>query len=729
MADERNKAHSFLKGGSLSFEEADRVWRQLKQLDELSLARTVLEQVRDKKGLLDALPSQRKLRRELCQQEALLTSKDPELSSAIRHDRALEILSEEFDLEDEGLDGDAETLGIAGGICKRRWAELGQHEDLRRAADLYRRGAGDDLGKDAYAHINAAFVDDLLASIGDNPDKRQMEATVLRKRIVEKLPDSGTWWNAASRAEALFGLGRYAEAKGAIETVEERPAPWKMETTARQLATLAHLREKEPLKNPDIHAFFSTLLPGASDAIRSAFVGKVGLALSGGGFRASFYHLGVLARLAELNVLRHLDVLSCVSGGSIVGACYWLALRTRLQARPRMEHQDYIEIVRNLITHFENAVAMDLRGKIQPSKAALAFRFLVRKEKGAMDPDETAKQLDEHFYQPLGSQFMDELPFEPADHDPELTGSAKFHPGRHNWMRAHKVPALVLNATTVNTGHLWHFTPTWMGESPWAVNEAADSVPRLEWSWYQPKVGWRMSLARAVAASAAVPGLFAPLRIRDAYEDLQVELVDGGVHDNQGSVALLAMNCNVLLVSDAAGQLLLERHPKVGLKGLASYAARSMSTLMERIRQAHQTDLAARCRSGLLRGLMFLHMKAGLDGDTIRLSFSQEPFEIRRSPLSPSGVRKDFQEALAELRTDLDAFSLDESRSLMACGYQMAQKAFQRDLAALTELWDEPAAADWPFEEMLGEITSTDVATERRQEILDSLRRGSKIQL
>jgi hypothetical protein len=30
---------------------------------------------------------------------------------------------------------------------------------------------------------------------------------------------------------------------------------------------------------------------------------------------------------------------------------------------------------------------------------------------------------------------------------------------------------------------------------------------------------------------------------------------------------------------------------------------------------------------------------------------------LRREPLSPSGVRKDFQQALAELRTDIDAFT------------------------------------------------------------------------
>jgi predicted acylesterase/phospholipase RssA len=110
-----------------------------------------------------------------------------------------------------------------------------------------------------------------------------------------------------------------------------------------------------------------------------------------------------------------------------------------------------------------------------------------------------------------------------------------------------------------------------MGESPWAVHETADSVPRLEWSWYEPNAGWQMELGRAVAASACVPGLFAPLCIDGAYKDFQVQLVDGGVYDNQGTVSLLALNCNVLLVSDAAGQLLLESTSAPGLKGLLKY--------------------------------------------------------------------------------------------------------------------------------------------------------------
>ena len=47
---------------------------------------------------------------------------------------------------------------------------------------------------------------------------------------------------------------------------------------------------------------------------------RIGLALSGGGFRAAAFHLGVLRRLKALNLLDKLDLLSCVSGGSIAGA-------------------------------------------------------------------------------------------------------------------------------------------------------------------------------------------------------------------------------------------------------------------------------------------------------------------------------------------------------------------------------------------------------------------------
>jgi predicted acylesterase/phospholipase RssA len=728
----QERARAFLAGEQVAFEQVDALWRQLKRNDELHLARAVLARLRaDKDALVDRLPSKRAIREQLCQQEALLTSKDPELSAAVCHDRALEILEEEFDLADEALD-DAETLGIAGGILKRRWLQLGRGEDLRRAAAYYGRAAQGDLGTEGYAQINSAFVEDLLAAAGDAPDDRRDRARQLRQRIVTDLPaDPDNWWNVASRAEALFGLGRYEEATAALDS-KSRPEPWQLRSTAEQLAHLAHLQlgGQRLADVPAIAGFFQVLLGHNAEAVESAFIGKVGLALSGGGFRASFYHLGVLARLAEIDALRHLEVLSCVSGGSIVGACYWLALRRRLLDSRPLAAESYIELVVALIEHFEKAVSSNLRGAVQPSRFQI-LRRVVGGERGVLDPAATADALEREFYRPLvegsGPLYMDEIAFTPADHDAQRTGSELFNPRRHNWLRAHKVPALLLNATTVNTGHGWHFTPTWMGESPWSPYETADSIPRLEWSYYEPAAGWRIRVAEAVAASAAVPGLFAPLALDGAYEDLEVELVDGGVYDNQGAATLLAQDCNVVLVSDAAGQLTLQSKPQAGLTGLADSAMRSVSTLMERVRQANYSDLSARVRSGLLRGLMFLHMKAGLDADTIRLRFSQATYEVRRTALTPAGVRKEFQAALADLRTDLDAFSLDESRSLMACGYQMASKSLSRDLRGILESPPQAPQGAWVFADHLAEITSTATSTPRREEILAALRGGSRL--
>jgi len=731
MSEAVEAARRFIAGEHFSFAEADGVWRELKAQDELSLARLVVGRLEAEEGVIDGIPSTA-ARDELCQQHAFLTSKDPELSPATRHDMALDVLHRGFkELEDEGF-VDPETLGIAGGIHKRRWRELGQLEDLRHSGVYYQRAARGPLGQEGYSQINAAFVQDLLAAAGDDPENRRRRARELRERIVGDLEPTSGWWNAASRAEAHLGLGNLKEATAAIKTAKGI-APWKLQTTARQLAELAHLHsrgEGSPLDDAQTEEFFRTLLGDSAEAMRSAFVGKVGLALSGGGFRASFYHLGVLARLAELGALRHIEVLSCVSGGSIVGAYYWLGLRKRLLQEPQMGHRDYVDLVSDLIGKFEEAVATDLRSQLDTGAGSILWRFL-KGERGALDPSKAADILEETFFLPLaevkGPLFMHDVAFTPLDHDAELTGSPGFNPRKHNWLRANNVPALVINATTINTGHAWHFTPTWMGESPWSVHEAADSVPRLEWAWYRPESGWQIRLAEAVAASAAVPGLFSPLRIPDAYDGLTVELVDGGVYDNQGTTTLLAQGCNVILVSDAAGQLKLQRRPQTGLKGLGAYARRSMDTLMERIRQSNYADLAARLRTGLIRGLMLLHMKAGLDADPIRLSFSQASFDLERSQLSPSGVRRDFQSVLGDLRTDLDAFTEDEARYLMACGYCMTERAVERELSQIPELVETPIEGDWVFSEAVGEITSTSPPTDARRRLLDTLTRGSEI--
>ena len=56
-----------------------------------------------------------------------------------------------------------------------------------------------------------------------------------------------------------------------------------------------------------------------------------GLALAGGGYRASLFHLGVTRRLHELGALQQTTRLSSVSGGSILAG--FLAHRMLVQER------------------------------------------------------------------------------------------------------------------------------------------------------------------------------------------------------------------------------------------------------------------------------------------------------------------------------------------------------------------------------------------------------------
>ena len=56
---------------------------------------------------------------------------------------------------------------------------------------------------------------------------------------------------------------------------------------------------------------------GPEGRLPAQSVGKIGIALSGGGVRATVFHLGVLARLAEDSLLESISFISSVSGGSL----------------------------------------------------------------------------------------------------------------------------------------------------------------------------------------------------------------------------------------------------------------------------------------------------------------------------------------------------------------------------------------------------------------------------
>src|SRR4029079_19504504 len=96
--DTGSHARKFLRGEQLKFAEANELWKRLKGEDQLSLARQVLRLLREKPLCLsDGAPNDTRTREIRCRQEALLTSRDPELDSAARHDEALNLLATEFE--------------------------------------------------------------------------------------------------------------------------------------------------------------------------------------------------------------------------------------------------------------------------------------------------------------------------------------------------------------------------------------------------------------------------------------------------------------------------------------------------------------------------------------------------------------------------------------------------------------------------------------------------------
>lgn len=680
----------------------------LRDHQQFGYARRLLERVRE------SADTER-----LRQQHALCTYKDLELAASLRLDAALRILEHGGPLRQSTS---AETLGIAGAIYKRRWDVDAKRADLENALWCYRRGFEQTSDPDHwYAGVNAAFVADRLAALEDDtlagPSGRaralRSEADRIRRTIADTLRGGDRGWNDATRGEALFGLGRFDAARAPFAAVASNTKEiWRQETTAMQLAALARLRGY--IDDPRALAALAALVGDQPGALRRAEIGKVGVALSGGGFRASLFHIGVLARLAECNILRHVEVLSCVSGGSIIGAFYYLKLRELLRQTPdaKIGEDQYVALVRDIADEFLAGVRKNLRGRLARSPAADARMLLTRYSRS----DRAGELYEELFYGPLRRYDDGEGPWRMPDLLVEPAGShGSFSLRYENWLRRAKVPMLVLNATTLNTGHGWQFTADWMGEPPIAAARRDDASRVLRRVHYRdaPEIGElrRPTLGRAVAASACVPGLFPPITLQSLYDGVDVALVDGGVHDNQGIASLLEDDCTVILVSDASGQMPDDEAPKRRLLGVVN---RSNSILMKRVRGGQYDDLNSRRRSGTLRGFMAVYLTKGLPAPPRDWSRCQEPWRDADDPLpcsaaSPYGLDPDAQRALAELRTDLDAFTDDEAYALMAAGYLMTRHDLASAVPDLARADPSLELGDrWPFWSTLNEITSHD---------------------
>ena len=285
---------------------------------------------------------------------------------------------------------------------------------------------------------------------------------------------------------------------------------------------------------------------------------KIALALSGGGFRATVFHLGVIARLAEEDRLEEVTFLSTVSGGSL---CVGLVHGLNDLTWPKSA--DFIQKV--LPEARRVLMTVDLQ-------AALVRRVL-----GSLGgifgtrADDLSALMQKHW---------------------GITARLPDLPAKPRW---------IINATCYESGKNWRFERFRMGDYLFGYSYDVD-----------------LPVTDAMAASAGFPGLIGPLVLdtsqrawfkyqarpereltlddpeqQKGYPTIpiqpafpQVHLWDGGVYDNHGLEGVHDFRhgwregIDFLIVSDGAGR----SKPEAYRRGVPQLMRLATGIMMDQIR-------------------------------------------------------------------------------------------------------------------------------------------------
>jgi predicted acylesterase/phospholipase RssA len=373
---------------------------------------------------------------------------------------------------------------------------------------------------------------------------------------------------------------------------------------------------------------------------------NIGLALSGGGFRATLYHLGLIRFLRDAKILPQVTHITSVSGGSIMAAHLVLNWDS-YTGSPKEFDQAAAQLL--------EFTRLDVRNRIM-RRFPLAFPLRwSRRVLGLSNRKLTRTGLLEHLYEKhlYGDKSLFELP---------------------------ECPQLHILTTNVSEGCLCSFNR----DGLWMMRRIAGRthIDRL-------RVGL-MTVPMAVVASSAFPGFFPPLELtgRDVGarggEFGRQSYTDGGVFDNLGVrmfrwLEPLLTGKNALdgvLVSDVGKRIVIQGHQR---GGLIRTALRSSDILMDRVWQLESEIFQD------APGFVFA-----------RISDVVDP----RDDLT--ALHPEVQRQAANIRTDLDSFSLLEISCLIRHGYCLGRKAcrsradlFGADLPA-NPPWDPVPPASIP---------------------------------
>ena len=366
------------------------------------------------------------------------------------------------------------------------------------------------------------------------------------------------------------------------------------------------------------------------------------LALSGGGFRATLFHLGALRRLNELGVLSSADIITSVSGGSIMAAC----LADAMMASPPKKGVP--------LANFEALAA-----KVHDLTSYNLRRTILLKK---MSPQNWGRSLPELVAKELEQRVTDKpLPALPVS------------------------PAFVFCATDMVFGVNWIYTRDRAGDF-----QAGYSSTKLD----------AISIAHAAAASACFPPVFKPIETLVDPANLQggmargpdadhcreaIRLSDGGVYDNMG-LEPAWKGVATLLVSDAGGPFEFAED-----RGTIADIKRYPDIVGNQARALRKRWLIDSYNSGIGPG-----GKAGFGGTYWSTGGTRAEYD----KADTSGYSAATAAMISHIRTDLNAFSPEEAAILENHGYLMADVALK---VHATELWRPAPAARPPYEAWLSD--------------------------
>ena len=382
---------------------------------------------------------------------------------------------------------------------------------------------------------------------------------------------------------------------------------------------------------------------------RSLPKNRIALALSGGGSRAIAFHLGCLRALHDRGILDDVTAISCVSGGSVVGAMYgyffdsFSSFEARVIEILRTGIQT--EVVKNLISR----QILDNLGSSSIAGLAAVGSYLVRSglESQNNQRTNTRGKLPDHIkniHPPLrrtGSRttrFVEVL-------DALLFDGLKISSSCRNNVR------MIINACELRTGTAFRFGST--GSRCYRYGDLLDNDVKL---------------ATAVGASAAYPLLLPALdesfwfSKNDQKSKHRVILTDGGVYDNLGITCLepgrsedystVTPDSDFLICCNAGkGTFSDSTHPY----WLKSRLTRSFETTGRRVQDSAYKRLFEHKSRGRIKS--FVHAYLGQNDNAL-------PYTL------PSLVPR---ESVVDYPTDFAVMTLEDIKLLSLRGEQLTQ--------------------------------------------------------